>query len=475
MPVKRDTFFAAYQKALDEGDAAVFVGAGLSIPAGFPGWKELLREIADELDLDIDEETDLIAVAQYHVNQTRGRAGINRKLMEEFTKDVTPRAEHHYLATLPLSCVWTTNYDHLIEDAFKVAHKRVDRKVVTEDLARTLPKRDVVVYKMHGDIDRPDDAVLTKADYERYGESRQLFSVQLRGDLVSKTFLFLGLSFTDPNINYILGRIRSLVGENRRDHYWVTRDANAESPGNVREVKRQKHRIEDLKTYGIQTLLVDSYEEVPAILQELNRRVHRKNVFVSGSAHDYEPFGRDRALNLLRRLGVVLIDAGFNLVCGMGLGVGDAVAMGAIEAVYRKEAAHIDDRTILRPFPQMTPSKADRDAIWARYRQEMLARARSAIFVLGNKLNENGDVVPATGMRAEFEIALETGVYPIPLGATGHVAEELSRTVIDNVDSIYGDRAPVVKPHLERLADAASDDKVLIDSVLAVLRAIAPK
>jgi len=33
MPVKRDTFFAAYQKALDEGDAVVFVGAGLSIPA----------------------------------------------------------------------------------------------------------------------------------------------------------------------------------------------------------------------------------------------------------------------------------------------------------------------------------------------------------------------------------------------------------------------------------------------------------
>ena len=54
-------------------------------PTGFPGWKELLREIASELDLDIDEETDLIALAQYHVNQTGGRGGINRRLMEEFT------------------------------------------------------------------------------------------------------------------------------------------------------------------------------------------------------------------------------------------------------------------------------------------------------------------------------------------------------------------------------------------------------
>jgi hypothetical protein len=51
---------------------------------------------------------------------------------------------------------------------------------------------------MQGDIDRPDEAVLTKSDYERYDEKRKLFSVQLRGDLVSKTFAFVCLSFTDP-------------------------------------------------------------------------------------------------------------------------------------------------------------------------------------------------------------------------------------------------------------------------------------
>jgi hypothetical protein len=67
-----------------------------------------------------------------------------------------------------------------------------------------------------------------------------------------------------------------------------------------------------------------------------------------------------------------MIDAGFNLVSGMGC-VGDAIAMGAIEAVYRKEHCYLDERTLLRPFPQMEPDKAKREAIWRRYRESAWA------------------------------------------------------------------------------------------------------
>jgi hypothetical protein len=60
----------------------------------------------------VDEETDLIALAQYHVNHARGRGRINQKLMEEYTKDAELTENHRLLATLPFDCVWTTNYDH---------------------------------------------------------------------------------------------------------------------------------------------------------------------------------------------------------------------------------------------------------------------------------------------------------------------------------------------------------------------------
>ena len=57
---------------------------------------------------------------------------------------------------------------------------------------------------MHGDFSQPRNAVLTKEDYETYNEHRALFSEKLKGDLIEKTFLFLGFSFTDPNVDYIL-------------------------------------------------------------------------------------------------------------------------------------------------------------------------------------------------------------------------------------------------------------------------------
>jgi len=475
MTVTQEAFLDLYQSAIDEGVAAVFVGAGLSVPAGVVDWKELLRDIAAELDLNIDEETDLIALAQFHYNHARSRGRINQKLIDEYTKDAIPTKNHHLLASLPITSAWTTNYDHLLEDAFNAAHKRVDKKVAQPDFALTKPKRDVVIYKMHGDADRPDEAVLTKADYERYDEKHHLFSIQLKGDLLSKTMLFLGYSFNDPNVHYLLARIRSLVGENVRPHYWITRDADKNSKSSAHDKKIQRHRIEDLKTYGIRTLLVNDYAQITEILHQLNRRVHRKNVFVSGSAYDYSPIGQERALPLLRRLGMTLIDEGFNLVCGMGLGVGDAVAMGAIEAVYRIEGSHLDERTVLRPFPQTEPDKVKRTAVWRRYREEMLARARSMIIVFGNKNDGKGGTITADGVKEEFAIAQSLGIYPIPIGLTEYAARELSRDVLGHLSEVYGSLAARAKPHLEVLADRKTDDDAIISAVIAILNLIAPK
>jgi hypothetical protein len=158
----------------------------------------------------------------------------------------------------------------------------------------------------------------------------------------------------------------------------------------------------------------------------------------------------------------------------MGLGVGDAVAMGAIEAVYRKAGEHLEHRTVLRPFPQV--EGADHQSFKRRYREEMIGRARSAIFVLGNKLDsKSGKLVPADGMREEFEIALRRGVYPIPIGATGHVAEQLSTEVRAKVDDLYGPMAAQVKPNLDVLANGMPSDDELVNAVMAILKTIAPK
>src|ERR1700674_2211240 len=114
---------------------------------------------------------------------------------------------------------------------------------------------------MHGDIDNPADAIISKDDYEAYPLKMGAFVSALRGDLIERTFLFLGFSFTDPNIDYILSRIRVLLGGNERVHYCVMKwpdNPKAEGAEQAEyEYQRRKLelRIDDLSRYQIQAVM----------------------------------------------------------------------------------------------------------------------------------------------------------------------------------------------------------------------------
>lgn len=268
-------FIKRYAQALESGDAAVFAGAGLSRSAGFVDWKALLKDIASDLGLDIDRETDLIAVAQYHLNEKRNRSRINQTVIEELARSAVSTRSHALVARLPLPTVWTTNYDELLEDSFADAGKIVDLKLTQENLAQTRRDRDVVIYKMHGCVTQPHEAVITKDDYEQYERKRPLFIERLKGDLISSTFLFLGFSFTDPNIDYILSRVRVLLGTNLREHFCVMRLPQRPSPfvGRKRadyeyEVRKTALRQEDLLRFGVETVWVDNYSSVTSLLRD---------------------------------------------------------------------------------------------------------------------------------------------------------------------------------------------------------------
>lgn len=475
---KRD-LLTNFAQQMDEDAAALFLGAGMSRPSGFVNWKELLREIADELELDIERETDLIALAQWHKNRRKTRHKINQVLVHEFTKEASLTENHHLIAALPISAIWTTNYDHLIEDAFSAAHKRVDIKRREKDLAFTKPRSHAVLYKMHGDVDMPDEAVLTKDDFASFERNRGLFSTQLRGHLISRSFLFLGYSFSDPNMDYILARIRAELGTSVRNHYCVMRKVVKEGTMTDADFDYQKRlltlRIEDLQNYGIQTLLVDDYADVTTLLQELKQRAVRKNVFVSGSAHEFTPLGRERLEGFARSLGRELLRNGLHLVSGLGLGIGGAVTVGALEQVFGGRTHDLDEQLTLRPFPQVAPSSGNRDELWERYRQEMIGRVGFAIFIAGNKLDGTGATVNAPGVFREFEIAIEHGAYPIPIGATGHAAEVLAARVIAEPEEYFGAYSGKVAGHLATLNDSAADEAKWLAAVIAIVKTIAPK
>ncbi len=294
-----DYFYETFDSALHERNAAVFAGAGLSMPSGYVNWKALLRGLARDLGLNVEHEHDLLSLAQYYVNAQGGTRGrVNQLLLNEFTRGATPTENHRLLATLPIATYWTTNYDTLIENSLAAAALTVDKKSRSTDLAGTRPGRDVTVFKMHGDVDDPQGTVLLKDDYEEYEKTHPLFLEALRGDLVTKTFLFVGLSFDDPNIRFVLSRIRVLLGRNSRDHFYLTKcvargDYPEDGEGNeaFRYAQiRQELQHADLSRYGIQVVLVNNYAEITTILREVQRRYRLGSVFFSGAAADFAPW-----------------------------------------------------------------------------------------------------------------------------------------------------------------------------------------
>lgn len=475
LTAQQKSFINAFTIEINNGDAAIFAGAGLSAALGFVNWKGLLKDLAEEVNLNVEKEHDLISVAQYHVNKFK-RGKINNKIINEFTTLREGSENHRILSRIGIDTFWTTNYDQLIERTLEAHGKTVERKVRNEDFARNIKKKDAIVYKMHGDKDSPDEAVLIKDDYENYNEKKELFSTALRGDLLSKTFLFIGFSFDDPNLDYILSRIKILLKDNTPTHYCFFREvaeADFNNPQKTPDQNKEDYlyakikqalKIEDLIRYGIHAIMIKEYSEITYVLSEIEKRLKRKNIFISGAAHDYSPFKEDEANDLIHSLSYKLAEKEYKIVSGYGIGIGSIVINGALDYKLNSNYRNLDDLLILRPFPQVQSGSKKISEVWTDYRTEMISKAGIAIFVFGNKL-ANGTVINSNGMDEEFTICLKQNVIPIPVGVTGFVSKDLWDKVTANLDSYFPNNKELHSA-IMRLGDSSISKEELITNII---------
>ncbi len=292
---------------------------------------------------------------------------------------------------------------------------------------------------------------------------------------MSKTFLFIGFSFSDPNLNYLLSRIRLLLGHSRRDHYCLLRKVQREDFNSQPEFDyaraRQDLQVRDLRRYGIQGLLLDSYPEYTTVLQAIANGFRSRRVFVSGSAAAYAPFSASDAQDILRLLGLRLIEEGFDVVTGFGLGVGPYLLNGVLEGLEKSGTYILHDRVTLRPFPQGIADPAVRAARWREYRRKMISTAGIALFLFGNRTSIDGATELASGVREEFELAAEAGLALVPAGTTGYVAQELHGEVLGRYDDFYPNR-PTWKDKFASLGESV-DSRTLVNRLIALVVTIA--
>lgn len=419
-------FIEKFAHEIKDGNAAIFLGSGLSSLAGYPNWMELLQEQAKSIKLDaMQERNDLPTLAQY-IENVKKRKILNEIIGNTFNSKKEFTNTHRIMSSLPITQYWTTNYDSLIEDTFKYRNIKTILYEDEKDLAKKQGDAKVFIYKMHGSYTRPNKAIITKTDYERYFNTHEMFMAHFKYSLSSKTFLFLGYSFRDANISYILSRIKNIYKTNRRDHYWIFEKPkkDPEEKNEAFQYKKRKYRLfkNDIIKYGINLIEVNSYKETDDILEAIRKQVNSKNVLISG-ALEKESDHYQSVCDLAEKLSRKLINTGYRIFTGFGKELGSYVINGAFEGCTEK-GCDFNDSVKVFPFPYNANFSIEkRQEQYTKLRSNMIAPTCKTIILCGQKYDESNNLIDSTGVMEEYEISKKQGNQLIPILASGGSAK----------------------------------------------------
>lgn len=214
---------------------ALFLGAGVSIPAGLPTWHELIDKLAGQLAKDEDrtvleglEVTDKAQLIEQFEPE-----GFKKRVAEITAEATTPSLVHALLAGLDVDQVVTTNYDTLFEEASKAAGHQLD--VVLPHQTAVGQRRWIL--KMHGDVEHSDNIVLTRRHMVMYDAANRPSAALLQSLLLTKHLVFIGASMTDPNILRLMHEVdeyRTSHGQSPRTAYGTVLDVAASGRAQAR-------------------------------------------------------------------------------------------------------------------------------------------------------------------------------------------------------------------------------------------------
>lgn len=353
---------------LSSGYLSIFAGAGTSLGSGYVDWKQLMNPIIDQLG--INPNIDLTKAAQYYENEF-GRHGINLIVNDEFHKgETTENRTLDQITDLPVQSVWTTNYDSLLEDSFTRKGKIADVKIKQEQFKYHVPNCDVTIYKMHGDKNYPDDVVITKNDYETYDLEREVFTKALSVELITHTFLFIGFSFSDPNLDRIISVVRHTFKQKApKNHYcFMKRVCKTDSIYHLnqrfdykqylQDSNYQALRIRDMRKYGIQTILVDNFSQINDMLDYIKYKYTSNYVFVSGSYPKQLEWDSPSA-KFIQQLSQALVERQYKIFSGFGTNVGNYLVLGAYKGIRKFGLRNINSAITIYPLVSLKESDSE--------------------------------------------------------------------------------------------------------------------
>ena len=270
-------------------DVFVFLGAGLSFGVGrgrvlfefdryddgrrFPSWPMLIsrmrdhvaslsefREHGSEVKRFFKEQSPIDCAELFR--EKVGLANYYDFLRKQFATREADRERltesHHRLTRLPVNTIFTTNFDELIELAFRSNGQDVRVSSTPSEFNAHRREQDLVhLVKLNGSIDRPDTTILCRMDFAQARRERIEMMTHLSQELKSCTFLFVGFSLSDPNFTLIHDEARLATNDDLPIRYLV-------------QGRRDLIKEAYLRSMGVNTINLDWWESLPEFLSAIN-------------------------------------------------------------------------------------------------------------------------------------------------------------------------------------------------------------
>jgi hypothetical protein len=238
----------------DKAQVIPFLGAGIAMPLGVPGWRQLLLDMKEFLKDPyfekrytrfFDEGDYLNALSYLKKNSV---AYSTDEQIKDYIADVvqtklnmsTNEDKHNIKDIINLNADFyiTTNYETSINRFINNGESPEVFKEI-ESVPKLMRERKQKVIHLHGVANRPSTMIVTQEDYEElYNDPK--YKHMLTGIMSNRVLLFIGWSFADKFFKDLYTKIRDMVGG---EHYIII--------ANVDDYDAQEFAKDGLRTIGI--------------------------------------------------------------------------------------------------------------------------------------------------------------------------------------------------------------------------------
>ena len=254
------------QRMADENRLVVFVGSGVSANSGIPTWGKLIEQFAKELSYNkcgqCEEyvencanigchkkynfnRDEYLRIPEYYYNQQR-EDKYHKFIQETLACEQNANSINDAIFRIMPHHIITTNYDRLLETS-KEANAHLYTLVSKDDDILSNNNFRYII-KMHGDIEHPKTIVLKESDYINYEQTHVLISTFIKSLLIDHSFLFIGYSLNDYNLNLIIGWINYFVRASNIDNRPNNFIIQAEPASEFEAVRLERSSISVIST-----------------------------------------------------------------------------------------------------------------------------------------------------------------------------------------------------------------------------------